>query len=90
MVVKGASCEVFDVEDESEEIQISADADGEVEPMRMGTDPGKPTARQVEEHERAHLKFRSWCRWCVFGRGRGLQHRACAGSIVPILGIGYF
>ena len=90
MVAKGASCEVSDIEDESEEIPSSADADGEVDPMRMGTGRGKPTARHVEEHERTHLPFRSWCRWCVLGRGRGLQRRACAGAIVPTLGIDYF
>ena len=54
MVVKGASCEVFGVDDENEEVHIRADADGEAEPMRMGTDPRKSIARQVEEHGRAH------------------------------------
>ena len=83
---------MFDIEDEGEDIQASAEAegDGDIEPMRMANDPGKPTARQVEEHERTHLPFRSWCRWCVLGRGRGLQHRAHTGSIVPILGLDYF
>jgi hypothetical protein len=37
-----------------------------------------------------HLPYRSWCRWCVLGRGRGLQHRARTGSLIPIVGIDYF
>ena len=78
--------EVFDVEDD-EEIKISDDIDGETETIKMASDPGKPTQRQVEEHRRTHLPFRSWCRWCVLGRGRGMQHRACIGSIVPIVGL---
>ena len=33
------------------------------------------------------IPFRSWCWWCVLGRGRGLQHRARPGSLIPIIGI---
>ena len=92
-MAQDAGCdEVFDVEDvaEGEEVRIDGDIDGEIEPVKMATDPGKPTERQVEEHRRTHLPYRSWCRWCVLGRGRGLQHRARLGSIVPIVGIDYF
>ena len=69
---------LFDVEDgeEGEEISIEAEAETEVEPVKTATDPGKPTDKQIEEHRITHLPFRSWCRWCVLGRGRGLQHRA--------------
>ena len=42
---------MFDIEDETEEIQISEDVDDEVEPVRVAADRGKPTARQIAEHE---------------------------------------
>jgi len=25
-----------------------------------------PSAKEVEEHERTHAKYRSWCKHCVF------------------------
>ena len=75
---------------EGEEVLIRDEIDEEVDPIKMAPDPGKPTERQIEEHRRIHLPFRSWCRWCVLGRGRGIQHRARLGSIIPIVGIDYF
>ena len=73
-----------------EEISIEAGADTEVEPVKTATGPGKPTDRQIEEHRATHLPYRSWCRWCVLGRGRGLQHRACTTSLIPVIGMDYF
>ena len=35
----------------------------------------KPSAREVEEHERTHLPFRNWCHHCIMGRGKEDQHR---------------
>ncbi len=63
----------FDIEDgeEGEEVSIETGDDTAVEPVRIAADPGKPTDRQIEEHRMTHIPFRSWCRWCVFGRGRG-------------------
>jgi hypothetical protein len=83
---------LFDVEDggEGEEIKIETEDDAEVEPVKVATDPGKPTDRQIEEHRLTHLPYRSWCRWCVLGRGRGLQHRVRPGSLIPIVGIDYY
>ena len=80
---------LFDVE-EGEEINIEADDDTEVEPGKKAIGPGKPTDQQIEEHRMAHLPYRSWCRWCVLGRGRGLQHRVRPGSLIPIVGIDYY
>ena len=83
---------LLDIEDgeEGDEVKIEDDIDEEVEPVKVATDPGKPTERQIEEHRATHLPFRSWCRWCVLGRGRGLQHRARIGSVIPIIGLDYF
>ena len=93
-MAKDAGCRnvLFDIEDgaEGEEVNIEADVDTEVEPVKRAVDPGKPTDSQIEEHRMTHLPHRSWCRCCVLGRGRGLQHRARTGSLTPIVSIDYF
>ena len=76
--------------EEGEEVSIETGNDTEVEPVKVATDPGRPTERQIEEHRMTHIPFRSWCRWCVLGRGRGLQHRARPGSLIPVIGIDYY
>ncbi len=73
-----------------EEVRIQEEQDVEVEPLRAARDPGQPTASQVEMHRRTHLPYRLWCKWCILGRGRGLQHRRSHGSIIPIIGLDYF
>ena len=37
--------------------------------------PKKPTAQEVEVHEKSHLPFRSWCRVCMAARGVSDPHR---------------
>ena len=32
-------------------------------------DPRMPSVEEVEEHEKTHLPYRSWCKHCVAGRG---------------------
>ena len=56
-----------------------ADADGEeVEGGSRKTkkmnDPKKPSKEDVDEHDKTHLPFRSWCRHCVRGRGKEMAH----------------
>ena len=36
--------------------------------------PSEPSAKEIEEHEIAHLPPRSWCWFCVQGRGRKGMH----------------
>jgi len=70
---------------------LNVDENGEeAEPVKRATDPGAPTTAQVEEHRMTHIPFRSWCKWCVLGRGRGIQHRKAGASDVPIIGVDYF
>ena len=72
--------------------EVSVDGNGEeAERVKHAVDPGAPTAAQVEDHRKTHIPYRSWCKWCVLGRGRGIQHRSSAGaSAVPIIGVDYF
>ena len=63
----------------------------EIGPLKEVPNPGRLTTGQVEEHRtRAHLPFRSLCRWCCLGRGRLLQHHATERSAVPTIGLDYF
>jgi hypothetical protein len=78
-------------EDVGEYTELSVDGNGEeAEPVKHAADPGAPTASQVEEHRKTHIPFRSWCKWCVLGRGRGIQHRKAGASDIPIIGVDYF
>lgn len=38
-------------------------------------DPGKPSGKEIEEHNATHLPYRSWCPICVRGRAVGIAHR---------------
>ena len=34
----------------------------------------KPSQREIDEHERTHMPFRSWCKHCVKGRAQSTPH----------------
>ena len=38
--------------------------------VRNIRDPGQPTAKEHQEHMTTHRPYRSWCKFCVMGRGR--------------------
>ena len=74
-----------------EEIEAQEEIGMESEQIKVAVDPGQPTKKQVEEHRtRGHVPYRSWCRWCNLGRGRGLQHHRKDIHVVPIVGLDYF
>ena len=78
-------------EGSQEEIAIDEETSDEVELHRMAPDPGQPTARQVADHRLTHTPFRTWCQWCIMGRGRGPHHsRRLGESAVAIVGLDYF
>ena len=57
-------------EDVGADEEVNVDGNGEeAERVKHAVDPGAPTAAQVEDHRKTHIPFRSWCRWCVLGRG---------------------
>jgi len=69
---------------------VEIEGEDDVEPINKASNPRLPSAVEVEEHNRTHIPYRSWCKWCVEGRGRGDQHRSSPGSSVPIVGLDYF
>ena len=79
----------LDEADEGEE-EISIEEAEDVEPLRMAKDPRLPSAADVELHDRTHVPYRTWCKWCNMGRGRGVPHTHSRGSSVPIVGVDYF
>ena len=85
-----APLEEDDAEQEEELEEITLEDEEDVEPLRTAKDPKLPSAADVELHDRDHLPFRDWCKWCNLGRGRGTPHRHMRGSMVPIVGVDYF
>ena len=56
---------------EGEKIKAEKEAEGVKEIL----DPRKPTAKEVESHNRTHLPYRNWCPHCVRAKGKDLDHR---------------
>ena len=79
-------------EDVGGDDEVNVDGNGEeAERVKHATDPGALTATRVGGHRKTHTPSRSWYKWCVLGRGRGIQHRSSAGpSAVPIVGVDCF
>ena len=51
--------------------------------------------KEREEHERTHVPYRSWCKYCVWGRGRNKSHVKDKGkeeeeNEVPRVSMDYF
>ena len=78
----------LDEADEGKE-EINIEEAEDVEPLRMANDPRLPSAVDVELHERMHVPYRDWCKWCNMGRGRGVPHTHSRGPTVPIVGVDY-
>ena len=47
--------------------------DGSVQ-VRNIRDPGQPTVKEHQEHVTTHRPYRSWCKFCVMGRGVRAPH----------------
>ena len=54
-------------------------------------DPIQPTARQISDHDRTHLPYRNWCKWCVLAKGREDGHPRDLGEQegLPVVGMDY-
>jgi hypothetical protein len=60
--------------------EVELDVDGEdleagARQTAKMADPCRPGTEEVNEHEKTHLPYRSWCRHCVLGRGREMPHQ---------------
>ena len=51
--------------------------DGETgfDDVRNIRDPGQPTVKEYQEQTTTHQPYRSWCKFCVMGRGVNAPHR---------------
>ena len=49
----------------------------EHEPVAVRTlvSPELPSQAEIDEHNVSHLPYRSWCRFCVMGRGKADFHK---------------
>ena len=51
----------------------------------------RPPQNEIDEHERTHIPFRSWCKHCVFGKAKNDPHRTrdSVDHQVPCISIDY-
>ena len=63
-------CGVTEKEEGAEE-----EAGERMKAMRRMQDPMLPSEAEVEMHRMTHLPYRSWCKFCVAGRGKEDGHR---------------
>ena len=86
--VCGVNGEVEEMSDEDEVTKVDPEGkDGEkVEKIKAEKDerdikeildPRRPTQKEVEDHERAHLPYRNWCSICVRAKVQDADHRKC-------------
>ena len=46
----------------------------DVQPHKKVRNPHAPSKQEILEHRVLHWPYRSWCRACVFGRGKHTHH----------------
>ncbi len=94
MAGRGSGWSLDPLEDLIADIEITIEGDDnteDVEPLKMAKDPKLPSAEEVAAHRQmGHIPYRSWCKFCLMGRGRGCQHRHAPGSMIPRIGVDYF
>ena len=91
MAKTGLVAPLEDVGADGENIEIKVEEEEEEGiPAKQLPDPGRPSASEIECHRNDHWPFRSWCEFCVKGRGIGLQHSRKEGSSIARIGIDYF
>ena len=47
---------------------------------RSCKDPGEPTVEERQRHELTHCPMRSWCKYCIMGRGKEADKRRGGGN----------
>ena len=84
-----APLEEQEAEEEAEEQVQNEDVEDD-EPLKLARNPKLPSAADIEVHDRVHIPYRDWCKWCNLGRGRGIPHRHAGGSSVHNVDVDYF
>ena len=56
-------------------ISEPAISEGEASPAQLLPAPTFPSVKKIEEHNLAHLPYRSWCKYCIMGRRPNATHR---------------
>ena len=76
---------------EEGEVNVEDESAEDVPDLKHASNVASPSAEQVEGHRVTHYPYRSWCKWCVMGRGVGRPHVASSHeSSVLIVGMDYF
>ena len=62
--------------DEPNEEQLIHDSKNvqESEKSAVAPSPYTPSKEERERHEISHWPYRAWCRFCIMGRGKNLDH----------------
>ena len=69
---------------EEKEADEGGEAAEDSRPIQRVQDPRMPSKAERGEHELTHLPYRSWCKFCVAGRGRQMDHsKGVSGSENP-------
>ena len=71
--------ELLDLSDEEDDNFIK-DAEMGARVPEKAQDPKLPSQAEIDDHERTHLPYRSWCTHCVRGRGESHPHCRSAGE----------
>ena len=80
--------EYITVEDDPDGEFASGDCEAEAMNIMKPPPPVHPSQQDLADHRSSHIPYRSWCRWCALGRGRGLKHVPGPGSDIPVIGVG--
>ena len=59
---------------QGEKVKVPREQEYGVRNPRKLMDPRLPTQQEVDEHNLTHLPYRSWCPYCVGGKGKMAAH----------------
>ncbi len=68
-------------EGDDEKFMCEPCGQGEGEPQKTVRSPGRPSPREVEDHELTHCPYRAWCEHCVKGQAKDDAHSAITGEM---------
>ena len=74
------------------EVNIDDAEEEDAAPARHAISPTLPADEaEIERHRVDHYPFRSWCKYCICGRGTGQPHTTTSSnSTIPVVGMDYY